>query len=364
MAKITRRRFLQISGAAAGAAAVASIGVPLILSRRGEVQWAAGTAVHPNIDALRVVGLTDAKMTTQEALRSTWATQEQLVNTALVHENIDKLACSLVRETDASKAWKAVFVKPPKKAWSDTVVAIKSNNIYVQHTRSAVMSKVCHVLTDVLGVRPSNVHIYDATHGKGMAKSTPFAGLPEGCRIDNRWGGVTVSTPVGEPFPGGTAKCVKALSDQTVDILINIAMCKGHSSGFGGFTMTLKNHLGTFEPRPAHRRGAGMAYIVGINRTPEILGQLDKKTGKVVFPRQQLCLIDALWASEPGPTGPPTAQPNFLAMGTFGPAVDYLVATELRAQKMGWKINNKALDEMLSGFGLPKDKMGKIVSVG
>ena len=77
-----------------------------------------------------------------------------------------------------------------------------------------------------------------------------------------------------------------------------------------------------------------------------------------------MCLIDALWASEPGPGGPPTAQPNFLAMGVFGPAVDYLMATEFRARKMGWKINNQPLDAMLTAFGLQKEKMGKILLVG
>jgi len=137
------------------------------------------------------------------------------------------------------------------------VVAIKTNNIAQQHTRSAVMAKIVHTLTHTLGVRPANLHIYDACHGYAMGKYTPFAGLAEGCRIEDTWGGSTVPTAVPAPWKGsgGKAKCLRHLVDGSVDILINIALCKGHNSRFGGFTMTMKNHFGTFSPQPGHQGG-------------------------------------------------------------------------------------------------------------
>lgn len=345
---------------AGSVAAGAALSVPTVIVRGERKIWEVGSAVHPNIDRHRVVGLTDAKMTKEVQARSNWARQEQLVEPKAVEGNIDKLACALAKNEDVGKAWKTIFVKPPKKSWGETVVAIKTNNIFVQHTRSPVMAKICHVLTDVLGVKAGNVHIYDASHGKGMATGTPFRGLPEGCRIEDNWGGMTVRKPVGAPYTGKSAKCVKALAEGSVDILINIALCKGHGKQFGGFTMAMKNHLGTFEPRPAHREG--MAYLAGINQSPEILGAVDPKTGTLLFPRQQLCLIDALWASQKGPMGPPSDQPNFLAMGVFAPAVDYLMATEFRGKKMGWTPAAKPLGQMLSAFGLKKEDMPAIVS--
>lgn len=361
MAIFSRRRFLQGAigvGAAVGAHSVLG---RLVLGAASQPATAPRNVVHPNIDDLRVVGLADPRMTTAQEVRSNWAKQEQLVNSKAVGENIHRLACTLSQEKDEAKAWKAIFVKPPKKSWQETVVAIKTNNIAQQHTHSALMKTVCQALTDVLGVKPGNIHIYDACHGGDMTRKTPFRELPEGVRVEGKWGGSKVNVPVGKPYTGKQSACVKPLTDGAVDILINIAMCKGHSDAFGRFTMTMKNHLGTFSPRPAHKEG--MDYVVAINRTPQILGATDPDSGKVLYPRQQLCLVDALWASETGPGGLPTAQPNFLAMGVFAPAVDYLIATEFRARKMGWKVNDEPLESMLKHFDLPKSDLKDIVPV-
>lgn len=127
-------------------------------------------------------------------------------------------------------------------------------------------------------------------------------------------------------------------------------MCKAHSSRFGGFTMTMKNHFGTFSPQPGHWV-RGLDYLIAINQTPEILGPMDRQTGKVLYPRQQLCLVDALWASKRGPRGNPSHQPNFLAMGVLSPIVDYQVATKFRGKRMGWEPNMKATRRLLKDFG-------------
>jgi hypothetical protein len=338
---------------------------PTVFVPKAKASWARRTVVHPNVDNLRVVGLTDPAMTTSIETGASWARQEELVNPKAVWENMDRLACALVDVRNPEQAWRTIFLKPPRKSWSETVVAIKTNNIAQQHTRSAVMAKVCHALSDLCGVKPPNIHIYDACHGGDLLECTPFKMLPEGTRIEGRWGGSSAHTKVGEPWsnPYGT-RCLKHLVNGTVDILVNISMSKGHSSRFGGFTMTMKNHFGTFAPGPGHE-SRSEEYLLAINQTPEILGSMDTRTGKVLFPRQQLCLVDALWASKRGPGGNPSHQPNFLAMGVMSPIVDYQIATKFRGEKMGWRPNMKATRRMLTEFGYNESDLpaGKFIEI-
>jgi hypothetical protein len=325
---------------------------PMVLVRKAPAAWARRTIVHPQVDNLRVVGLTDARLTKAQETGIAWDRQNELVNSEVVWADIDRLACALAQTRNVAEAWRQIFIRPPRKSWSDTVVAIKTNNIAKQHTRSAVMAKIVHTLTTTLGVRPVNIHIYDACHGDEMGTNTPFAGLVEGCRIEDTWGGSTTPTDVPAPWKGsgGRARCLKYLVDGSVDVLINIALCKGHDSRFGGFTMTMKNHFGTFSPRPGHSDG-GADYLIAINQTPEVLGRMDSRTGKVLYPRQQLCLVDALWASKGGPGGNPSHQPNFLAMGVLAPVVDYMLATQFRGKKMGWEPNEEVTHRMLTETG-------------
>ena len=360
--KISRRRFLKntiITGAVI-------TGFPTVFIPKSTAGWAPQTPVHPNVDNLRVVGITDPGMTLSLSPRASWTLQNKLVSSEKVSENIDKLACTLTDIRDPKEAWHAIFVKPPRKSWHDTVVAIKTNHIAQQHTRSAVMAKICHTLADTLGINPANIHIYDAEDGRGMSKETPFEGLPNGCRIEDNWGGINTPTFVPAPWKdsGGKSECLKYLADGTVDILINMAMCKGHSSHFGRFTMTMKNHFGTFSPKPGHWVGSH-DYLIAINQTPEILGPMDPKTGKITYPRQQLCLVDALWASKGGPSGRPSHQPNFIAMGVMSPVVDFQVATKFRGEQMGWHPNMEATRQMLASFGYSENDLpagGKIIS--
>jgi hypothetical protein len=363
MNEINRRQFMKkaiVMGTAIAA-------FPTVITSKSRAENIAKVVVHPNVDNLRVVGITDTAMTKAHEPVSPWVIQDKLVVKEAVWENIDKLACGLAETANSTEAWRSIFIRPPSKSWSDTTVAIKTNNIGRQHTRSAVMAKICHTFTDVLGVNPSNISIYDACHGRTMHKNTAFLDLPEGCRIENKWGGSSTLTSIPAPWKNGRekSKCLKHLVDGSVDILINIAMCKGHSYKFGGFTMTMKNHFGTFDPSPGHENGS-QDYLIAINRTPEILGEMEKQTGKVLFPRQQLCLVDALWASKGGPGGNSTHQPNFLAMGVLSPIVDYQVATQFRGEKMGWQPNMKMTHRMLKEFGYNKRDLpfgGKIIEI-
>jgi len=287
-----------------------------------------------------------------------WSLQQDLVKDEVVAENMDRMALTLTGEKRIRDAWRAIFLKPPKKSWSDTVVAIKSNNIGHQHTRSAVMRKVCNVLVHEINVKGSHILIYDGIHGNNLDKKSPFKGLPKGCRIMNQWGGVNTPVPIPAPWKGGRQKvdCLKNLAEGDVDILVNIGLCKGHAKRFGGFTMTMKNHFGTFDPKWGHRLNA-TDYLLGVNKTPEILGPMDSRSGNVTFPRQQLCLIDALWASEDGPVCDPSCQPNRLFMGVFSPVLDYLVATRFRKEIMGWSIDGGVTSRILNAFGYTREDL-------
>ena len=208
---ISRRRFVK-NAAIIGAGITA---FPFVFIRKSNAAWARKTAIHPNVDNLRVVGITDPGMTNGLEPKASWFRQNELVKQKAVWENIDRLACTLTKSGDPVKAWETIFVRPPRKPWSETVVAIKTNNIGVQHTRSAVMSKICHTLVDIIGVKPGNIHIYDACHGSDMRKDTPFADLPDGCRIEDRWGGSNTYTKIARPWKGGEDKseCLKYLVD-------------------------------------------------------------------------------------------------------------------------------------------------------
>ncbi len=346
---VSRREFLKTT--VVGAAAL-GLGPTILVPRRLEA-YALGEPTHPNISPLRVVGLHDPKMTTDVVEQCDWKRQEQLLQADVVAENLDRMACALAQEKNVTDAWKAILVKPAKKSWSDTIVALKVNCIAKQRTRSAVLYKVIRTLTDIVGVKGENIFVYDACHGNSMSRWDVAQNLPNGAQTADRWGSYNLATPVGGPWKDGSqkAKCLDHLVKGTVDILVNVALCKGHGQNFGGFTLAMKNHFGTFSPRPSHQPGGGVDYLIAINKTPELLGQMDPETGKVLFPRQQLCLVDCLWASDPGPGGESTHQPNRLFMGTLPAVLDYQVATRFRRDAMGWKTNDGVAGRFLSEFG-------------
>lgn len=333
----------------------------MIFTPRRAEAYQAGARVHPNIDPLRVVGLAGPRMTRDLKPYSTWQQQDELVVWDTVHENMDSMALVLAEESSVPEAWRSIFVRPPGKSWADAVVAIKTNQVGQMRTSAAVMSKVCRVLTDVIGVKASNVHIYDGCDGGGsrqqansISREGHFTGLPEGIHLADLWGGCRgFRTKVPVPYMDGRQECgcLPHLVAGRVDILVDIAVPKVNGRQFGGFTMCMKNHFGTFDPMPSHREGGGTDYLTAINMTPEILGPMDPKTGNVLYPRQQLCIIDALWASRGIAVELPDAQPNALLMGVFAPSLDHLVAKRLLKDELHWAVNDEATDRLLTDFG-------------
>jgi len=343
----TRRKFIQTTSL--GAAGLALGGI--VQSAGRAYGYVPRDEINPNISNLRVVFVHDHAMTTVSGPVSGWSNQNVATNDAVVAANMDKMACALAQRADIAEAWQTIFMKPPAKQWSEVVVAIKTNNIADQHTRNAVMEKMCEVLVNHVGVVGTNIHIYDATHGGNMMTTTPWYGLPPGVQIERTWGGH--NTWVSLPLPyGASSQCVASIATGMVDILINIALCKGHNWGFGNFTMCLKNHYGTFTPSCDPGVGGNPTdYLLSINKSEAILGPMDPGSGRIITARQQLCFIDALWGSQGGPNGEPTDQPNRFFMGTFGPVVDYQVATKFRRDTRGWSINESVVARFLSEFG-------------
>jgi len=358
MDKISRRSFIKKT-------AVATAGIsafPMVFIPKARAQWAPKTIIHPNVDNLRVVSITDAKMIKPGAS----ATEvDKFIVQKVVEENIDRLACALTQTSDPQQAWRTIFIKPPKKSWSDLVVALKFNSVHLrgQDTPSAIVSKICYSLINFLGVNPFNIHIYDAVHGMYMKN---FKGLPEGCQVEKLWGGLAAETQIPKPWLNaenkGKSTCLKQLFNGSIDILINIAKARGGVISFlGGFSLSMKNHFGSFDPFKGHHPMSGLNYLIAINQTPEILGSIDKRTGKVLYPRQQLCFVDGLWTTD----STLAHQTNFLAMGVFGPIVDYSVINFI-SKKMDWNVPAPITSRMLSDFGYSESDLpngGKLIDI-
>ncbi len=120
MKKISRRTFIK-SAAVVGTAFAAS---PIIFVPKARASYAKKTLIHPNVDNLRVVGITDPSMAKAEEVGIDWVRQEELVAQKPVWENIDRLACALTDLRNPEQAWKSIFIKPPQKSWSEAVVAM------------------------------------------------------------------------------------------------------------------------------------------------------------------------------------------------------------------------------------------------
>jgi hypothetical protein len=133
------------------------------------------------------------------------------------------------------------------------------------------------------------------------------------------------------------------------DLLVNIAVNKGHWDEFGTFTMCMKNHFGTFTPEPYpgglfEQQHANLSYLLAVNASDILIGGLP--------PQQQLCIVDSIWAgSSSNMGGPGDDTPyNRLVMGTFAPAVDCLTAKHIRQNVMGVSLSANA-DLILPAFG-------------
>ncbi len=342
---ISRRQF--VSTSAAGIGVMASARFLPVWGEGGNSGWVKNTQINPMIDNLRVVNCYDPLMVTDDP--KTWdiAAQNTPVAAERVKANINTMACALAQKPTPAEAWATIFRKPESKQWSEVKVALKPNGSPSNTTRVAVIDAVCSALIG-LGVMEKNIMMYGYGTSKNDQSVTyaPYLGkgLPAGIILSNEndtlW--QRVNTAIPEPCEG-EFQCVSLLVNGSIDILVNMATNKGHMFDcVGGVSLTMKNHAGTFEmPLGKHFKG-GLNYIIAFNKSNAIIGGTP--------PRQQLCIVDSLWGNKGGPSGIPNTRPCSLSMGTFGPAVDWVVIKKIREPIMGCK-HPKAISRILTEFG-------------
>jgi hypothetical protein len=351
MNPVSRRTFI-------GSAVAGSVG----LLTAGTLKCAGGAtntsiftprmAVNPAIDNLRVVCGVNPAMITGNPTGWEMEGQNRCITADQVERTMDAMACSLTGKNAAADAWATIFRKPETKSWEAVKVAIKVNCIAKNHPRVAVVNHVCTVLNR-LGVVPGNTIIYDGCHN-----AAPFygayvgKGLPVGVVVSDKNSAMGGMMKISIPAPkAGSYNCSRVLADGTIDILVNIAVNKGHDQSLGKTTLTLKNHAGTFEPKVIHT-GGGLDYILAFNKSNAIWG------GTPV--RQQLCIVDTLWGSVDGPFATPDKRLDRLVMGTFSGAVDYLTAKKIREPLMG--AQHGSIERFVTEFGYEEKELGDLVT--
>ncbi len=337
----SRRDFLKIS---AGAVAATTI-IPnkIVASPKPDP-----IIINPDISNLRVVCCHDPGMVTGNP--SSWTSitkQNEYIVVDKVQANIDAMAMALAEKTTPEEAWETIFQKPSGKEWSEVKVAIKANcktlnnqNNPMNNPRLAVLDKICKALNG-LGIPYGSIIIYDDDDEDATIYSSFVGnGLPDDIvvsRQNDALGGQKISAAIPAPY-NGDGTCTKHIADGTIDILINCSMNKGHDSTWGNATVTMKNHLGTFNPTPHNTN-----RLFGINRSDAIVG------GTPV--RQQLCVVDSIWASEDGPSALPDHAPHRLVMGTCSPIVDYLTVKKIREDVMSMSHTSSVINRFLTEFG-------------
>ncbi|MBD3241445.1 MAG: DUF362 domain-containing protein [Chitinivibrionales bacterium] len=337
---VDRRSFIKMSGAAVAAAATV---------RGAEKQspgWRAGSRINPAVDNLRVVCCHDPSMVTSSCEEMPGFAKMEVQNGAVsverVQKNLDAMALALTQKSSPADAWAVLLRKPRDKPWDKVRAAIKVNSIADNHPRLAVVDKICREL-NALGVSMENIVIYDGCHNAHQHYAAYVGkGLPEGVQVSEKSSLLGGTTEAQTPSPdNGAYDCSADVATGAIDILVNCAVNKGHGQKFGGATLTMKNHFGTFTPQP-HGHG-DLDYVLAINKSDAIVG------GEPA--RQQLCIVDSLWASTHGPRGIPNKDTHRLVMGVFGPAVDYLTIKKIREPIMGAEHNEEALRRFATEFG-------------
>ncbi len=351
----SRRKFLKQSVQAAAATAVVPGTVLAQKQPRPDP-----IIINPKIDNLRVVCCHDPAMVTgKPTTYTTIAGQNEPVVVERVQANINAMAMKLAQKGTPKEAWETIYQKPANKEWSQVKVAIKANcktlrnrNDPMNNPRLAVLDSICKGLNSI-GIPFGSIILYD-DDDEDATIYTSFLGngLPSGIKVsrrNNELGGEKITAAIPAPY-NRDGKCTKHIADGTIDILINVGMNKGHNSTWGNATITMKNHLGTFDPRPHETN-----RLFGINKSDAIIG------GNPV--RQQLCFVDSLYASRSGPSAIPDFWPNRLIMGTFSPVVDYLTIKKIREDVMGLSHSGSVVNRYLTEFGYSVGDVTDLVNV-
>jgi hypothetical protein len=359
-----RRDFLK-TAVVASATGIAATGAEKSFAQTtdggSQLAWTPGMQINPAIDNKRVICCHDPNMLTSTPANTSWANQNSAVDATLVASNLDQMAMQLAQKATAADAWNTIF-RTGKPSWASTRVAIKTNGILGlsgNHPRVAVIKKICDVLVDQFGVPAANIVLYDATDDASIVYAS-YASLTDATKmrcvvsvLAGSLGNYTPVTIVNAVAGEGAVECVADLANGNIDILVDIAVAKVHkgpgtSSLFGGVTLCMKNHLGTFNRSAGHAEPLhALAAICEINQHQAILGGTPT--------RQQLCIVDALLCNSASPGGSWDTRADRLVMGTFAPIVDYLAGINIMQNVVcaGAPILNLAeyIPQFLTNFG-------------
>lgn len=343
----SRRDFLKTSAAGTVGLMVTGSTVKKAFSKpRGG--WQDGMQINSDIDNLRVVFAHDEEMVTDQACEKNFEKYNTHIDSDKVALNMDKMAMVLAQKSNATTAWSTILRKPDAKKWSNVTVAIKINGIGNMHCSVGILTKLCAELS-TLGITNSNITIYDSCHGAiKWYENFKGNGLPDDINVVDKPG---VYDAVVE---GGNLSCTTVV--QNVDIHINCANCKNHGQEFGGFTMILKNLIGTLKfrcPSP------GITQQFNIYKSEAILGN----PSDTVPAKTQLCLIDCLFGSVYGGSGGNADQClSTLVMGTFGPSVDFMTAKKIREDIMN-ATHPSNLNDFITAFDYTEDECTKLLTL-
>jgi hypothetical protein len=314
----SRRSFLKTSAAGAAGMIAGSV-LPKAVSAAGAAinppgtrnAWVDGMQVNPDIDNLRMVLVKDtANMLWQTATPTqTWA-------------DLDTAAMVLARKTTAADAWATIFRKPATKQWADVKVGMKAWT-----TLPSIMTKIVDVLHG-FGVPYTSFYTWGSDtannqYWTGAVCQGPQAGVHNVKGTD--MGGVkriNVSVSASDGSGKVNAKQIDTfgyLADGFFDIIVNFADDRMHPEDIGHATLCMKNHYGSFccnvdysRYGVLHQGGPMYAAMLDVNK-------LDMCYGGTPI-RQQLCIIMAA-----------NLQGNdYIAMGTFAPALDYTYIKKIR----------------------------------
>lgn len=329
-----RRTFLKLT--AAGVA-----GVALSSARLARAAWPkAGTLeINPSISNMLVVACKDPAMVKSTPSTMSFSAQTAAMDSARVGADLDAMAMRLADTATADEAWKTIFRS--SKPWASTLVAIKVNVTEPKNIpRLAVVEKLCRVIA-ALGVPAGNIIVYDGgpeAFASNTSNYVPYFSTTDQSKIpgviskiNDALGGTTNA-----PLPDGTsAACTADIANGKVDILINIAINKGHIY-YGKASLCMKNHYGTFAPNH------DADYLFKISKSDAFVGGNP--------PRQQLCIVDSIFANKTY-NAAPEAMPYYLVMGTFAPAVDYLTVKKIREEVLKYSHDSAIVDSYLTTFG-------------
>lgn len=355
---LSRRLFLKSSvGGAAGITLTgANLKSAMAKPQQSGFAWTDKMAINPDIDNMRVVSMHDPEMA-GDPLGSSINQVQKVVNDEKVRKNMDRMAMELAGKDTADEAWRTIFRS--SKAWEDTKVIIKLNCVENKMlARVSIIKKIVDVLID-FGVKPENIVLFDG-QGADWQSYEPYVSLTDDtlirAKLSNSYsdvgGKVEVQIPdIDKGYAPGD------MVNGATDIVVNIAVNKGHNSptfNIGMTTLCLKNHFGTFlsDGGFGGMYGGGLMAmhlhsttgLININKIKEIVG------GDPV--RQQLCIIDSMWAMKGGPTGSVDGKYDLLVMGTFAGAVDYCCVKKIREEVMGVTNHQAAvIPRYLTEFG-------------